>query len=93
MNKEVSIIPLSYGNYVSLEDYIDLKKQLEEKEKIIDETLRLLEDLKDDIKLALDNWNKERAYQNAYRQFWEIKYQYEDIEKIVEVLERGKNGK
>ena len=40
MNKEVSIIPLSYGNYVSLEDYLDLKKQLEEKQKIIDKLLR-----------------------------------------------------
>ena len=36
-NKEISILKLSYGNYVSLDDYLDLQHQLEEKEKIIDE--------------------------------------------------------
>ena len=48
MNKEVSIIPLSYGNYVSLEDYLDLKKQLEEKDKIIDEIIEYIKSLKED---------------------------------------------
>ena len=80
MNKEVSIIPLSYGNYVSLEDYMDLKKQLEEKNKIIYETINLV---------------KGKVYQIAddYYDYIEkgVCFQDEDLDELLEILERGKD--
>ena len=77
MNKEVSIIPLSYGNYVSLEDYTDLKKQLEEKQKIIDDAIKII---------------KKECFIEDKGKFIE-RYISRTPYEILEVLERGKNGK
>ena len=77
MNKEVSIIPLSYGNYVSLEDYIDLKKQLEEKQKIIDDVIKII---------------KKECFVEYNGKFIE-RYISRTPYEILEVLERGNNGK
>ena len=37
MNKEVEILSLSYGNYVSLEDYIKLQNNWNELKKLVEQ--------------------------------------------------------
>ena len=74
------------------EIFIEIKKQLEEKDKVIDEAFKLSQELKEQIELTLNDYNKERTYENAYEQIDDIEYHYEDIKEIVEILERGKNA-
>ena len=70
-----SVLQLSYGNFVSLEDYLDLYKQLEENQKIIDE-----------IKKYLNNFDTKSLEEQGLG--IEVK---EFIIKPLEILERGKD--
>ncbi len=89
--KGVSILVEIEEHISNLYDEIDeYKKQLEEKDKVIDEAFKLSQELKEQIELTLNDYNKERTYENAYEQIDDIEYHYEDIKEIVEILERGK---
>ena len=77
MNKELSIIQLSYGDYVSLDDYLDLKKKLEAKNKIIDEVIEIIK----------------KEYFVKYNGELVKRFLFDTPYEILEILERGKNGK
>lgn len=44
MNEEVGILSLSYGNYVSLDDYIKLQQERDLYKEVIDEVRKFIED-------------------------------------------------
>lgn len=71
MNENIQILQLSYGNYVSLDDYVNLQHQLEEKDKVIAEAINKIETLR------MEKWSIMGT----------------DIMEILDILERGKNGK
>lgn len=61
-------------------------------EDIIEEAIRLSQNLKEQIKLTLDDYDKEHSYQNAYQQIDDVKYHYEDIKNILDILSKYKGN-
>ena len=85
-NKEVSVLRLSYGDYVNLDDYFKLKKELEEKDKIFDKTLIKIKHVYNML-----NKYKENHIICFDKDLWGV---YKRMNKeLAEILESGKNGK
>ena len=55
MNEEVLILSLSYGNYVSLDDYMKLQTNWNELKKIIEQDIRQCEELIEECPKGLRN--------------------------------------
>lgn len=72
------------------QEVLQLKEQLKQRDEVIDEAIKLSQNLKEQIKLTLDDYDKEHSYQNAYQQIDDVKYHYEDIKEVLDILQKYK---
>ena len=79
------VLQLSYGNFVSVDDYLDLQKQLEEKNKVIDDVVNFIE--KGDLLYLASKCS------TVYKDNIEIVAIYDRLKELLEKikLERGKD--